>query len=184
MHRPGTLSEVSERTFSYLSHSNSERPNQARSCGNQPPRVACPAEPSLKSVPETVVTSRWLVQINQQAFARTIRANGRLTINREDSYVSRSLAGKPGHLLGERRREVLRHLAARRTYQVGSNQGLVWKDDAFPGLCGADEARGALRISAGSVHPSQAHPGPTVGPSLQEVAARSDQAPASRVSCS
>jgi len=34
-------------TSAYLSHSNSERPNQARSCGNQPPRLACPAEPSL-----------------------------------------------------------------------------------------------------------------------------------------
>jgi len=34
------------------------------------------------------------MQIHQQAFARTIRANGKLTINREDYYVSRSLAGQ------------------------------------------------------------------------------------------
>ena len=48
VHRPGTLSEVSELTEAYLSHYNSERPNQARSCGNQPPRVACPAFPPLR----------------------------------------------------------------------------------------------------------------------------------------
>jgi hypothetical protein len=60
VHRPGTLAEVSEFTEAYLSHYNSERPNQARSCGNQPPQVACPAEPSLPQVPETIVTSRWL----------------------------------------------------------------------------------------------------------------------------
>jgi transposase InsO family protein len=38
VHRPVTLSEVSEFTEAYLSHYNSERPNQARSCGNQPRR--------------------------------------------------------------------------------------------------------------------------------------------------
>jgi hypothetical protein len=107
VHRPGTLSEVVSLTEAYLSHYNSERPNQARSCGNQPPRVACPTEPSLPAVPQTVDPDRWLIQINRQAFARTIRANGKLTINREDSSVSRSLAGKPGHMLGERRPEAV-----------------------------------------------------------------------------
>src|SRR5215467_2930412 len=46
------------------------------------------------SVPETVDPDRWLVQVNKQAFARTIRAGGKLSINREDYYVSRSLAGQ------------------------------------------------------------------------------------------
>jgi hypothetical protein len=94
VHRPATLSEVSELTETYLCHSNNERRNQARSCGNQPPRVAYPAEPSLPKVPETVDPDRWLVQINRQAFARRMRANGTLTINREDDYVSRGLAGQ------------------------------------------------------------------------------------------
>jgi transposase InsO family protein len=94
MHRPATLSEVSELTEAYLSHYNSERPNQARSCGNQPPRVACPAFPTLPAVPEMVDPDRWLVQMQKHAFARTIRVNGKLTINREDYYVSRSLAGQ------------------------------------------------------------------------------------------
>jgi hypothetical protein len=47
------------------------------------------------------------MQMDKRAFARTIRTSGHLTINHQDYYVSRSLAGKPGHLLGERRREVL-----------------------------------------------------------------------------
>jgi hypothetical protein len=94
VHRPGTLSQVAERTEAYLAHYNRERPNQARSCGNQPPRVACSDFPTLPKVPETVVTLRWLSQVHQQAFARTIRTDGKLTINREDYYVSRSLAGQ------------------------------------------------------------------------------------------
>jgi hypothetical protein len=107
IHRPGTLLEVSERAFAFLTHYNDQRPNQARSCGNQPPRVACPAFPTLPVIPQTVVTLRWLMQINMQAFARTIRARGDLMINREVYSVSRSLSGKPGHVLGQRSREVL-----------------------------------------------------------------------------
>ena len=94
VHRPGTLSQVSEFTEAFLTHYNDQRPNQARSCRNQPPRVACPAFPTLPPVPQTVDPDRWLVQINQQAFARTIRAGGDLMINREVYYVSRSLAGQ------------------------------------------------------------------------------------------
>jgi hypothetical protein len=69
--------------------------------------VACPAFPTLPAVPETVDPDRWLVQVDKRAFARTLRANGTLTINRDDYYVSRHLAGKPGHLLGQCRPEVL-----------------------------------------------------------------------------
>lgn len=94
VHRPGKLSEVREATEAFLTHYNGERPNQARSCGNQPPRVACPAFPTLPAVPETVDPDHWLMQVDKQAFARTIRVNGTLTINREDYYVSRHLAGQ------------------------------------------------------------------------------------------
>src|SRR5712692_5225196 len=83
VHRPGTLSQVSELTEAFLSHYNSERPNQARSCGNQPPRVACQQFPTLPRVPEMVDPDRWLVQMQKHAFARMIRASGHLTINRE-----------------------------------------------------------------------------------------------------
>jgi hypothetical protein len=48
----------------------------------------------LPAVPATVDPDRWLWQVHQQAFARTIRINGKLSINREDYYVSRSLAGQ------------------------------------------------------------------------------------------
>jgi len=94
VHRPSTLSEVAELTEAFLTHYNEQRPNQARSCGNHPPRVACPAFPTLPSVPQTVDPDRWLLPMDKQAFARTIRVNGNLSINRQDYYVSRSLAGQ------------------------------------------------------------------------------------------
>jgi hypothetical protein len=60
VHRPTTLSQVAEFTEAFLAHYNQERPNQARSCGNQPPRVAFPAFPTLPAVPQTVDPDRWL----------------------------------------------------------------------------------------------------------------------------
>jgi hypothetical protein len=94
VHLPRTREQVQETTEFFLVHYNQERPNQARSCRNQPPHVAYPAFPTLPTVPQTVVTLRWLVQVNKRAFARTIRTSGNLTINHEDYYVSRSLAGQ------------------------------------------------------------------------------------------
>jgi hypothetical protein len=94
VHRPGTLSEVVSLTEAYLSHYNHERPNQARSCGNQPPCAAFPAFPTLPAVPQAVDPDRWLMHVNKRAFARTIRAKGDLTINCQNYYVGRTLAGR------------------------------------------------------------------------------------------
>ena len=167
MHRPGTLWEVAELTEVFLTHYNRERPNQARSCGNHPPRVACPAFPKLPAVPQTVVTLRWLVQIDKHAFARTMRAGGDLSINHQDYYVSRGLAGQ---------RVTCSFNAAGKCFDIWQPGGRIKSvpikgeaspGDAFRGVCGADEAGSALGIPTVSTHPSQVDPGPPVGLSLQ-----------------
>jgi Integrase core domain len=94
VHLPRTHEQVCEATATFLPHYNTERPNQARSCGNQPPRVACPAFPILPAVPATVDPDRWLERVSEPAFARTIQSGGGITINHEDYYVSRALAGR------------------------------------------------------------------------------------------
>src|SRR3989442_9703215 len=66
VHRPGTREQVQEATEAFLTHYNDERPNQARSCGNQPPRVACSQFPTLPAVPEKVHPDRWLRRGDQQ----------------------------------------------------------------------------------------------------------------------
>ena len=50
--------------------------------------------PTLPAVPQTVDPDGWLVHINKRAFARTIRTRGDLTIDCQDYYVSRTLAGQ------------------------------------------------------------------------------------------
>ena len=56
--------------------------------------MACPVFPTLPTVPETVDPDHWLKQVDKRAFARTIRARGDVTINHQDYYVSRRLAGQ------------------------------------------------------------------------------------------
>jgi transposase InsO family protein len=94
VHLPQTREQVGEVTQSFLQHYNQERPNQARSCGNQPPGVAYSQFPTLPRVPETVDPDQWLERMNQQAFARTVQADGGISINHEAYYVPRALAGQ------------------------------------------------------------------------------------------
>jgi hypothetical protein len=160
-------SRVQETTEFFLVHYNQERPNQARSCRNQPPHVAYPAFPMLPTVPQTVDPDHWLVQVDKRAFARIIRASGTLTINREDYYVSRSLAGQ--------RVTCWVNAAARQfaiwqkggAHQIDPDQRPLWPDHALRGLCGPDEAGGALRISAVPAHPSPSQPRSPVGLNLK-----------------
>jgi hypothetical protein len=94
VHLPRTPQQVNEVTEAFLSHYNDERPNQARSCGNRPPHVACPDFPSLPAVSEMVDPDHWLQQVRKQAFARSVQADGSVTINHEKYYLGRELAGQ------------------------------------------------------------------------------------------
>lgn len=92
--RPATAHQVQEATEAFLIHYNEERPNQARSCGNHPPRVACPQFPTLPAVPQMVQPDRWLRRVHQWTFARTVQADGGVSIDRREYYVGRALAGQ------------------------------------------------------------------------------------------
>jgi hypothetical protein len=94
IHLPRTGQQVEEATEAFLIHYNEERPNQARSCGNQPPRVACRQFPSLPAAPKWVYPDRWLRRLHQRTFARTVQADGRVSIDHRDSYVGRAFAGQ------------------------------------------------------------------------------------------
>jgi transposase InsO family protein len=60
IYRPSTLEQAREVTEAFVIHSNSERPNQALSCGNQPPHLAFPELPSLPALPQSVDPDAWL----------------------------------------------------------------------------------------------------------------------------
>jgi len=69
-------------------------PTRRAGSRNHPPRVACPQFPILPAVPETVDPDSWLKRVNQQTFARTVQADGGVSINHQKYYISRQVAGQ------------------------------------------------------------------------------------------
>jgi len=52
--QPTDLGQTRDAVAAFLQRYNAERPNQARTCQNQPPQVAFPDLPTLPRVPEQV----------------------------------------------------------------------------------------------------------------------------------
>lgn len=75
VHRPTTLDAVTQVVHDFQWHYNHERPNQALSCGNQPPADAFPVLPQLPSLPERVDPDRWLLAIHRKYFKRRVVAH-------------------------------------------------------------------------------------------------------------
>lgn len=92
--RPGSEEEVREVTDAFLIHYNWERPNQARSCGNRPPRVAFPTLPSGPALPEQVNPDAWLAHIHGRAYARRVQPKGTVEVDRHAYYIKQALAGQ------------------------------------------------------------------------------------------
>lgn len=91
---PETVSQAQAVTAVYLQHYNSERPNQAVTCGNQPPRVAFPDLPTLPSLPTQVDPDHWLTQIDGHFYTRRVQHNGLIQIGKQAYYISRDLKGR------------------------------------------------------------------------------------------
>ena len=50
--------------------------------------------PTLPAVPEMVDPDSWLKRVNQQTFARTVQADGGVSINHQKYSISRQVAGQ------------------------------------------------------------------------------------------
>ena len=94
VHRPTTLEQAREVTTTFQTHYNTERPNQARSCGNRPPRVAFPELPPMPPLPMLVDPDAWLPLIDRRRYVRQVRPNGTVVVEHTPYYVGRRLAGQ------------------------------------------------------------------------------------------
>ena len=74
--------------------SHSRRPNQAKSCGNRPPRLAFPDLPALPRVPAMVDPDRWLETVDGQLFTRRVNPAGTVQVDKRKYYIGRAYQGR------------------------------------------------------------------------------------------
>lgn len=91
--RPTTLEHARQATFDFRQHYNFQRPNQARTCGNQPPRTAFPTLPSLPPLPQIVDPDGWLDDLHGLHLERKVDRHGMVSVDLKRYYVSAKLAG-------------------------------------------------------------------------------------------
>ena len=106
--RPHTVEEVRTVTAAYRAHYNFERPNQALSCGNRPPRVAFPVLPARPSIPLLVDPDAWLETIDGRGYVRRVQENGCVVVGDAVYYVGRDRGGQEvAFLVDARAREFI-----------------------------------------------------------------------------
>ena len=94
VHHPTSAQQAAAVTAAFVRHYNEERPSQARSCANRPPRVAFPALPPRPAPPSTVDPDAWLRTVDGRRFARKVRSDGSVVIDGHRYYVGQQLAGQ------------------------------------------------------------------------------------------
>lgn len=92
--RPTTLEQARQVTQTFVQHYNVERPNQALSCGNQPPRTAFPSLPNLPPLPLVVDPDHWLHALDGLHLERKVNRHGQVSVDLKLYYVSSRLAGQ------------------------------------------------------------------------------------------
>ncbi len=99
-----------------MQHDHFQRPNQALSCGNHPPRTAFATLPHLPALPSTVDPDGWLTALDGLHLVRKVDAHGMVSVDLKRYYVSSQLVGH----------HVVLHLdSADRCLQVLSEQRLI-----------------------------------------------------------
>jgi Integrase core domain len=85
--RPHTLEEARMSTASWIEHYNQERPNQALSCGNRPPRTAFPQLPPLPHAPAQIEADGWLKGMDGFHVERKVSTRGMVHLDLHSYYV-------------------------------------------------------------------------------------------------
>ena len=92
--RPADLAQAQAVTEHFVQHYNGERPNQAWSCANRPPRVAFPVLPSLRPLPDLIDPDAWLQRVAGRTYVRRVNHNGTIKVDTHVYYIKRALAGQ------------------------------------------------------------------------------------------
>jgi hypothetical protein len=94
IYRPETYEQVIDMNLYEKYDYNYQQPNQAKSCGNRPPRLAFTDLPALPPVPEIVDPDRWLETIDGDLFMRRVNATGTVQVDKHKYYLGRAYRGQ------------------------------------------------------------------------------------------
>lgn len=86
---PHDLASTLEINRPYVHFYNFERPNQAITCGNQPPRMKFPHPPLLSPVPRTINPDHWLLALTGKTYKRRLDQNGCFQLGNQTYYVQK-----------------------------------------------------------------------------------------------
>jgi hypothetical protein len=75
-------------------HDTTERPNQALSCGTQPPAVAFPNLPARPPLPSMIDPDRWVEVLDGQRYVRKVHKNGTVAVDGTLYYIDRAWQGR------------------------------------------------------------------------------------------
>lgn len=92
--KPTDLNSTLEVNQRYVRFYNFERPNQAITCGNQPPHVKFPDLPSLTPVPQTLDPDRWLLALTGKTYKRKLDSKGCFQLGNQTYYVQQNRRGQ------------------------------------------------------------------------------------------
>jgi hypothetical protein len=92
--QPHDAEMVRTLTAGFRQHYNTERPNQAVSCRNQPPCVAFPDLPPRPSLARLVDPDRWVEVLDGQRYVRKIRNNGTVSVDSTLYYIDQAWQGR------------------------------------------------------------------------------------------
>jgi Integrase core domain len=85
--RPTDVGQVREVTAAFHQHYNGERPNQAKPCGNRPPRVAFPELPVRPALPLWVDPDAWVLAVHGEHSARKVGPDGCVKLGERRYYM-------------------------------------------------------------------------------------------------
>jgi hypothetical protein len=129
---PHDLDSTVDLNRPYVHFYNFERPNQALTCGNQPPRVKFPNPPNLSPVPHTIDPDRWLLVLTGKTYKRRLDRNGCFQLGNQTYSVQKKLHGQYALIWVDGQRRELAIFAVRQLVKKLPIKGLQNRLMNFP----------------------------------------------------
>jgi hypothetical protein len=130
--RPQDLESTIATNAPYVHFYNYERPNQAITCGNQPPLVKFPQPPQLSPVPAIIDPDRWLLLQTGKTYTRRLDRNGTFQLGNQTYYVQQKLRGHSVTIWVDGRKKELDIFVGRRAFKKIAIKGLQNRLMDFP----------------------------------------------------